>query len=145
VFAGQNAVVVEAGARRRVNGWLVYGLVLTGLVVAPLLISPVCMEPGRRKSIAAVETVLKLAGKRDFAGMARVASPQAVEFMLERDRQWGKVSSYAFEDALVQIGGSPAEVRYRVWRQRKNVRETFTCVQERVLRGSVTWPEAEAK
>ncbi|MCL4284875.1 MAG: hypothetical protein QY327_01085 [Fimbriimonadaceae bacterium] len=52
---------------------------------------------------------------------------------------------YSFEDSLVQVGGSPAQVQWRVWRERKNVRETFYCINDRVVQAFVSWPEAEEK
>jgi hypothetical protein len=113
--------------RLQVNWWMVYALILTGLIGVAILVPNCFMEPGREKSIASTERLLKLAGKRDFDGMAAIASPGVVDFMRERDAKWGKVVMYSFEDSIVQLGGTPAQVWYRVWRERKNVRENFTA------------------
>ncbi|MCK6631873.1 MAG: hypothetical protein L6Q31_05800 [Fimbriimonadaceae bacterium] len=131
--------------RRRVNGWMVYSLVTSTLFVAGILAQTVLMVPGRQKGIAISERVLKLAGKRDFEGIAAFSSPAVVEFMRQRDEKWGRVVKYSFEDSLVQISGSPAQVWWRVWRERRNVRETFYCINDRVVQAFVSWPEAEEK
>lgn len=131
--------------RRRVNGWMVYSLVTTTLFLAGVLVQNVLTQPGRQEGIAASERVLRLAGQRDFEGIAASSAPAVVEFMQQRDEKWGKVVKYSFEDSLVQIGGSPAQVWWRVWRERKNVRETFYCINDRVVQAFVSWPEAEQK
>lgn len=132
-------------SKREINWWMVYALILTVLIGVAILVPNCLMEPGREKSIASTEQLLKLAGKRDFKSMAALASPSVVEFMRERDSKWGKVVKYSFEDSVVQIGGTPAWVNYRVWREWKNVRESFSCNGDRVNFGTVSWPEAEEK
>ncbi len=140
-------VTQESGKRKCVlRGWQVYALVLTGLVALSLAFPwASCMERGRKDGWYAVDQALKLAGKRDFDSMAAIATPEVIEFMRERDRKWGKVLSYSFEDSYVQISGTPANFEYRVWRQQKNVREGFTASGRQVTRAWVVWPEAEEK
>ncbi|MCC6352151.1 MAG: hypothetical protein IT202_06550 [Fimbriimonadaceae bacterium] len=146
VLKGRGGIVKsDLLERRRVNGWMVYSLVTTTLFLVGILVQKVLMEPGRREGMAASERVLKLAGKRDFEGIAASSAPAVVEFMRQRDEKWGKVVKYSFEDSLVQIGGSPAQVWWRVWRERKNVRETFYSINDRVVQAFVSWPEAEEK
>lgn len=132
-------------SERKSNGWMVYSIILTALIALALILPHFLMAPGRDESIDACERLLKLAGNRDFDSMASFASPQVMEFMRERDKKWGKVLSYAFEDSVVQVGGTPAEVRFQVWRERKNVREQFHCNRGKIMYASIAWPPAEAK
>lgn len=132
-------------AKGKPNWWMIYSLILSGLITLAMFLPQWLMKPGRDDAMSASGQLLTLAGKRDFDLMSKFASQEVVDFMKERDKQWGKVVSFAFEDSVVQIGGSPAEVRYRVWRERKNVREQFTCIGKRVVVASVIWPPAEEK
>lgn len=127
------------------NWWKSYAIFLTAIIAANVGIQVLFMEPGRQRGIAAAERLLKLAGKRDFVGMRDVASPAVIEFMQERDAKFGKVLKIAYEDSLVQIFGTPAQIKVRVWREHRNTREVFTCNGNRVFWAFVDWPAAEEK
>lgn len=131
--------------RRQVNWWMIYALIQTGLIIVGVVVPQCLTEPGRRKSIQSTNRLLQLAANRDFEGMSAIAAPNVIEFMRERDAKWGKILKYSFDDSVVQIGGTPSWVRYRVWRERKNVQEQFHCNGERIFVGHVTWPEGEEK
>lgn len=136
----------EAAYRSTINGWKIYSNCLTCLLLIALF-SPSwsCIDRGRNEGIESTAQLLKLAGKRDFNAMSRIASPGVVNFMKERDARWGKVLKYSLQASVVQVGGTPSQIRFRVWRERRNVEEEFTCMGPRVVYGFVVWPEAEEK
>ena len=126
-------------------------IVLGGLIAAAsaaltiLLGSSYVMARGRAEGIESVEKMLKMASKGQYAEIesSRLAAGHVVAWLRERDERWGKVKSIAFEDAYVQILGTPWGVTMRVWRERKAVREIFGGHRSMVGSADVPWPEAE--
>jgi hypothetical protein len=121
---------------------LTLSLVAIGAVLGPLITSP-----GRERSIEAVRTTMALAGRGEYERMVEesLVAPMVAEWLQEREARWGRVQRYSVESVMVQVGGSPAEVVVQVWRERRNVRESYYCVGRKVVRGSPTWPAAEER
>lgn len=118
---------------------VVMGVILTQFIPSRL------MDKGRADGIAAVEKLLNLASKGQYAEIesSGLAGKDVVSWLRERDKRWGKVKSIAFEDAYVQILGTPWGVTMKVWRERKAVRELFGGSGSTVQAANIPWPDAE--
>jgi len=106
--------------------------------------SCIVTDSRRAAHFYAAENLLDLAITRDFDGMSKFAAPGVVEFMRERDARYGKVVAYRPEGGSTQVLGGNSEMRFQVWRERGNVRETYGGMGHRVFHAAVTWHEAEA-